>query len=169
VQNGSKSRSVTDEREVRALWRSMPRHERRILVSLAKAGRPHPDPAVRSMAVQWAQSVVARPLLLPIVSTTVLVLSCSVVMSVFLRPSAGRVGAIVGLLVGAWSIRNQWRMARDVLRCNLGDAGSVALRPRWLEHASDPVAFGSKFWHKLALAFLLLVSLGVIAILVAAG
>jgi hypothetical protein len=160
---------VSDEREVRALWRSMSRDERRIVAALAKAGRPHPDPAVRSMAVHWARSVVARPLLLPLVAAGMMIVLWSVLLSVFLRPSAGLFGAILGLLLIAWSMRAQWRMAKDVLRSNLGDTESTTVRPRWVQHSSDPLAFGSKLWHKLALAFLIVVSLCVLAALVASA
>jgi hypothetical protein len=158
---------MPDEREVRALWRCIPRDERRIVLALAKEGRPHPDAAVRSMAVQWAYSEVARALLPSIVFSIVLLLSWSVLLSAFLRPAGVLFGALIGLVAMAGSMRTHWRRATDVLRSNVVGIESTTVRPTWLPRSSDSVAFGSKVWHKLALAFLLLAALGVLAALVA--
>jgi hypothetical protein len=154
---------------------------------LARTGRPHPDASIRDAGVKWAQAVIRRPLLVPLVFTAVFLVTWSILLAAFLRPNAVLVGGVASAVLVGRGMRAQWRSAKQVLACNLivdgsvstatmvenstgkaGNPGTMPIRPTWLDR-SDNAAFGSKLWHKFALGFLVLTTIGILAIIVAVG
>jgi hypothetical protein len=160
LNGGSTERSVVKEdHAVRVAWRRMPIAERRVLICLAKTGRPHPDFSVRADAIEWA-TVTQRPVLSPLVLTSVGVLTCSIVLSAVVPRGGVLVGAVAGVVIVVWGMATQWRLAKPVLAanvapvepvgptvCNPGagqghEATTVAaepqVRPRWLDQPTAP-------------------------------